>query len=212
MKTIFRTPRNVRKPAIGIIWLTNDGPQRPTTGDRHDQSCFSHRYCRRLLPPPSASPRVLPHSRSIAIPQSAAKGDRLDIRRLAADCSQQAWPNFEASCLRVAGKNAVFDQGSPAGNRRPHALRAASPDQTKSRLIATPRSQNWPSIAPLSPAARYPLGGSSSDRRSRPNLTGSNALPLAATIARLAFVYGASGPVPLLAGLKRVEGTGADAP
>ena len=35
-------------------------------------------------------------------PQALAKGDRLDIRPIGRDCSQQAWPNFEASCLRNA--------------------------------------------------------------------------------------------------------------
>jgi len=29
-----------------------------------------------------------------------AKGDRADARPLAADCSQRAWPYFEAACLR----------------------------------------------------------------------------------------------------------------
>ena len=38
-----------------------------------------------------------------SVPQALAKGDRLDIRPVGRDCSQQAWPNFEASCLRVAG-------------------------------------------------------------------------------------------------------------
>lgn len=28
------------------------------------------------------------------------KGDRLDARPLGTQCSEQAWPNFEASCLR----------------------------------------------------------------------------------------------------------------
>jgi hypothetical protein len=40
-------------------------------------------------------------------PQALAKGDRLDIRTVGKDCSQQAWPNFEASCLRVAGTKAA---------------------------------------------------------------------------------------------------------
>ena len=31
-----------------------------------------------------------------------AKGDRADIRPLAGDCSQRAWPYFEAGCLRDA--------------------------------------------------------------------------------------------------------------
>ena len=38
-----------------------------------------------------------------SVPQALAKGDRLDIRLVGKDCSQQAWPNFEAFCLRVAG-------------------------------------------------------------------------------------------------------------
>jgi hypothetical protein len=35
-------------------------------------------------------------------PQALAKADRLDVRPVGRDCSQQAWPNFEASCLRAA--------------------------------------------------------------------------------------------------------------
>ena len=31
------------------------------------------------------------------------KSDRLDIRSIGRNCSQQAWPNFEAACLRHAG-------------------------------------------------------------------------------------------------------------
>jgi len=35
-------------------------------------------------------------------PAALAKADRLDIRAIGRDCSQQSWPNFEASCLRNA--------------------------------------------------------------------------------------------------------------
>ena len=38
-----------------------------------------------------------------SVPAPLAKADRLDIRTAGRDCSQQAWPNIEASCLRVAG-------------------------------------------------------------------------------------------------------------
>ena len=38
-----------------------------------------------------------------SVPVALAKGDRLDIRTAGANCSQQSWPNFDASCLRVAG-------------------------------------------------------------------------------------------------------------
>lgn len=41
-----------------------------------------------------------------SVPQPLAKSDRLDIRSIGKDCSQQAWPNFEASCLRTAGTKA----------------------------------------------------------------------------------------------------------
>jgi hypothetical protein len=41
-----------------------------------------------------------------SVPQALAKADRLDIRPVGRDCSQQAWPNFEASCLRKAGTKA----------------------------------------------------------------------------------------------------------
>jgi hypothetical protein len=32
-----------------------------------------------------------------------AKGDRLELRAAARDCSQQVWPDFDASCLRKGG-------------------------------------------------------------------------------------------------------------
>jgi len=37
-----------------------------------------------------------------SVPAALAKGDRLDIRPVGPNCSEQAWPNFEASCLRSA--------------------------------------------------------------------------------------------------------------
>ena len=43
-----------------------------------------------------------------SVPQALAKGDRLDIHPIGRDCSQQAWPNFEASCLRVAGSKKIM--------------------------------------------------------------------------------------------------------
>lgn len=35
-------------------------------------------------------------------PVPGAKGDRADLRPLGTDCSQKAWPYFEAACLRDA--------------------------------------------------------------------------------------------------------------
>jgi len=43
-----------------------------------------------------------------SVPQALAKSDRLDIRTVGKDCSQQAWPNFETSCLRAAGSKSTI--------------------------------------------------------------------------------------------------------
>jgi hypothetical protein len=45
-----------------------------------------------------------------SVPQALAKADRLDAHSVGAGCSQKAWPNFEASCLRVAGTKAMIQQ------------------------------------------------------------------------------------------------------
>jgi hypothetical protein len=45
-----------------------------------------------------------------SVPQALAKGDRLDIQPVGRNCSEQAWPNFEASCLRVAGSRIMIRQ------------------------------------------------------------------------------------------------------
>ena len=43
-----------------------------------------------------------------SVPVALAKGDRLDIKQIGPNCSQQAWPNFEAACLRIAGKKTMI--------------------------------------------------------------------------------------------------------
>jgi hypothetical protein len=52
---------------------------------------------------PGFAPRV-----EASVPHALAKGDRLDIHNVGPSCSQKAWPNFEASCLRVAGTKAMI--------------------------------------------------------------------------------------------------------
>jgi hypothetical protein len=48
-----------------------------------------------VLTLPGFSPEV-----EAGTPAPVVKGDRLDIRPLGAACSQQAWPYYEANCLR----------------------------------------------------------------------------------------------------------------
>jgi hypothetical protein len=52
---------------------------------------------------PGFAPKV-----EASVPQALAKADRLDIHSVGAGCSQKAWPNFEASCLRVAGSKTMI--------------------------------------------------------------------------------------------------------
>ena len=51
-------------------------------------------------------------------PQPLAKGDRLDIH--GTSCSEHAWPNFEASCLRrVGSKTEVMEVRLVTADRTP---------------------------------------------------------------------------------------------
>ena len=43
-------------------------------------------------------------------PPALAKSDRLDIKPVGRDCSEQAWPNFETSCLRQAVSKTTVKQ------------------------------------------------------------------------------------------------------
>jgi hypothetical protein len=45
-----------------------------------------------------------------SVPQALAKGDRLDIHSVGRNCSEQAWPNFEVSCLRATGSKIMIRQ------------------------------------------------------------------------------------------------------
>jgi len=64
---------------------------------------------------PGFAPQV-----AASVPQALAKGDRLDIHPVGRDCSQHAWPNFEASCLRVAGsKGSIREARLVTANRIP---------------------------------------------------------------------------------------------
>jgi len=57
------------------------------------------------------------------------KADRADIRALAGKCSQNAWPYFEASCLR--------DTRNPFGQAR--EVRVVSPDRLTQAVAISAR-------------------------------------------------------------------------
>jgi len=75
------------------------------TGDRHDQGSFSRRHRAFVAAALTILPGFAPQVEA-SVPQALAKGDRLDVRPVGRDCSQRAWPNFEASCLRAVGTKA----------------------------------------------------------------------------------------------------------
>jgi hypothetical protein len=55
-----------------------------------------------------------------SVPVALAKGDRLDIKQVGRNCSENAWPNFEASCLRSSGtKNVVREARFVTADRTP---------------------------------------------------------------------------------------------
>ena len=55
-----------------------------------------------------------------SVPQALAKGDRLDVKPVGRDCSENAWPNFEAACLRtVGGKTEVRQARLVTADRNP---------------------------------------------------------------------------------------------
>lgn len=55
-----------------------------------------------------------------SVPVALAKGARLDINQVGRGCSEQAWPNFEANCLRTAtGKKVVREARLVTADRAP---------------------------------------------------------------------------------------------
>jgi hypothetical protein len=63
---------------------------------------------------PSLSPQV-----EASAPVAGAKADRADVRPLGVDCGQNAWPHFDAACMR--------DARSPLG--QPRTVRFVSADR-----------------------------------------------------------------------------------
>ncbi len=62
---------------------------------------------------PGFAPQVEAHE-----PVALAKADRLDIQRVAKNCSQQVWPNFDTSCLRNSESTAMLREARVVTARR----------------------------------------------------------------------------------------------
>ena len=95
------------KATRNASWLTpraieNDRPNRPLQGTVIIKALSAVAVAGFLAAGLTVLPGFAPNVEA-STPQPLAKADRLDVRPIGRDCSQQAWPNFEASCMRVAG-------------------------------------------------------------------------------------------------------------
>jgi hypothetical protein len=99
---------DVRKRELGID-LGNEkaGRKGPMTGEVMIKAISAIAVAALIATALTALPGFAPQVKA-SVPQALAKGDRLDIRPAGRDCSEQAWPNFEASCLRVAGSRTMI--------------------------------------------------------------------------------------------------------
>jgi hypothetical protein len=97
----------------------NDRPKRPLNGDVMIKALSAVAVAAFVAAALTVLPGFAPTVEA-STPQALAKGDRLDIHPVGRDCSQQAWPNFEASCLRRAGsKTTVRDARLVTADRTP---------------------------------------------------------------------------------------------
>jgi hypothetical protein len=109
-ETIFPPCEDFPKPVL-VNSPANEtkGPQRPLTGDVMIKAISAIAAAAFVAAALSVLPGFAPQVEA-STPLALAKADRLDIHPVGRDCSQQAWPNFEASCLRAAGTKTVIRQ------------------------------------------------------------------------------------------------------
>jgi hypothetical protein len=107
-ETIFCAGEDIRKwvPSIQLINETTGrkGPRQGTVMIKALSAIAIAAFVAAALTVlPGFAPQV-----EASVPQALAKADRLDIHPVGRDCSQQAWPNFEAACLHVAGSKTMI--------------------------------------------------------------------------------------------------------
>ncbi len=74
-----------------------------STGACHDEKIWPSISAIALAALVAGTATILPSFSDKVVasaPIHGGKGDRLDIRPLGTQCSEQAWPYFEANCLR----------------------------------------------------------------------------------------------------------------
>jgi hypothetical protein len=123
MKPFLAFGEGVAKPVMVTNRINNDGPQRSEKTSKQGTVMIKALTAIAVAGFVAASLSVLPGFApqvEASVPQPLPKADRLDIRPVGRDCSEQAWPNFEASCLRAAGTKTVVHQARlVTANRTP---------------------------------------------------------------------------------------------
>ena len=188
----FPCPRRQAETDAGYQSINETtGPPRPMTGDRHDQGTFRNRHC--------CVHRSRAHRSSRLRPAGGSQRARCrwprptgSISARGPDCSQQAWPNFEASCLRVAGSKMLVREARLVTAERtlnPFATPACPPDLQAHRAAGIVRRLRIPcshlrivvaicgaasQTATSRPLGRRDFHGGPSDRDSRRSSTRSH--------------------------------------
>jgi hypothetical protein len=107
-ETIFNAGEDIRKRALCIRWLTKRrAAKAQLQGTVMIKALAAIAVAAFIAAALTVLPGFAPQVEA-SVPQALAKGDRLDIHNVGPTCSQKAWPNFEASCLRVAGSKTVI--------------------------------------------------------------------------------------------------------
>jgi hypothetical protein len=109
MKPFPTLGEDIRKRALGNQLTNQTGRQGQMTGTVMIKTLSAVAIAAFVAAALTVLPGFAPTVEA-SVPQALAKADRLDIRPVGTDCSQQAWPNFEASCLRAAGTKALIRQ------------------------------------------------------------------------------------------------------
>ena len=106
-ETILTVGEDIRKPAPCIKPLTKWAAKARRQGTVMIKALSAIAIAAFVSAALTVLPGFAPQVEA-SVPQALAKGDRLDIHAVGPSCSQQAWPNFEASCLRVAGAKTMI--------------------------------------------------------------------------------------------------------
>jgi hypothetical protein len=108
-ETISAPCEDIPQPGAGIEWLTKRRAKTAQQGTVMIKALSAIAIAALVAAALTLLPGFAPQVEA-SVPHALAKADRLDAHPVGPNCSQQAWPNFEASCLRAAGTKSTIRQ------------------------------------------------------------------------------------------------------